>query len=410
MQSYAADIETAMKNLYDRLNERDRRRYAGIEALKLGPGGRAYVARVLRCSRRTVSKGAQEVSGLNGKEVDKRIRRPGGGRKPYWQEWEEINAKFLQVLHNHTAGDSMDETVRWTDLSPKEIGKALRDDHQIEVSQWVVRQLLKRHNYRRRKAQKKQALKQDIPYRNAQFENIARLTVEYHAAGNPVLSMDTKKKEYLGNFYREGHLYTREPVLTYDHDFTSYAEGVIIPHCLYDEGLHTGYIQIGTSHDTAEFACDSIRHWWYTYGQRQYPQATSILIKCDGGGSNDSRQYLFKQDLQALADEIGVEIRIAHYPPYCSKYNPIEHRLFPHVTRACQGMVFTSLELVKELMQKTRTETGLRVFVHIIDKAYATGRKVAENFKETMRIVFDETLPRWNYRAVPLPQASGQVI
>jgi len=182
-------------------------------------------------------------------------------------------------------------------------------------------------------------------------------------------------------------------------------------HSLYDCCLNIGYIQLGTSHDTSEFACDSFRHWWYTYGQKLYPNATSILVLCDGGGSNSSRYYIFKQDLEKLADEIGVEIRIAHYPPYCSKYNPIEHRLFPHVTRACQGMVFISVELVKELMEKTRTETGLKAFVHIIDKVYKTGRKVAKDFKETMRIVFDECLPRWNYRAVPLAQSSnGQVI
>jgi hypothetical protein len=410
MQPYALEIEVAMKNLYDSLNERDRRRYAGIEALKLGPGGREYIARVLGCSRRTVSKGAKEVSGLSGKEVDQRIRRPGGGRKPYSQQWEEIDAQFLLVLRDHTAGDPMDEKVRWTDLSPKEIRKALREDHRIEVSLWVVRQLLKRHHYRRRKAQKKSTLKQNIPHRNEQFENIAQITAQYRAAGNPILSMDTKKKEYLGNFYRDGHLYTLETLSTYDHDFTSCAEGVIIPHSLYDEELHIGYIQLGTSHDTSEFACDSIRHWWYTHGRHHYPHATSILIKCDGGGSNGARHYLFKQDLQTLADEIGIEIRIAHYPPYCSKHNPIEHRFFPHVTRACQGVIFTSIELVKELMEKTHTETGLKAFVHIIDKVYEIGRKVAENFKDTMRIVFDETLPQWNYRAVPFSQTSAKVI
>jgi len=410
MQPYAPEIEAAMKNLYDSLNERDRRRYAGIEALKLGLGGCEYIAQVLGCSRRTVSKGAKEVSGLSGKEVDKRIRRPGGGRKPYSQQWEGIDAKFLRVLRDHTAGDPMDERVRWTDLSPKEIRKALREDHGIEVSLWVVRQLLKKHHYRRRKAQKKNALKQNIPHRDEQFENIAQLTAQYHAVGNPILSMDAKKKEYVGNFYRAGHLYTLEPLATYDHDFTSCATGIIIPHSLYDEELRMGYIQLGTSHDTSEFACDSIRHWWYTHGHHHYPDATSILLKCDGGGSNGARQYLFKQDLQTLADEIGVEIRIAHYPPYCSKYNPIEHRFFPHVTRACQGVIFSSIELVKELMEKTRTETGLKAFVHIIDKVYETGRKVTENFKDTMHIVFDETLPQWNYRAVPLSQTSGKVI
>jgi hypothetical protein len=410
VQSYDPEVEAAMKNLYNSLNEKDQRRYAGVEALKLGQGGRNYIARILGCSRRTVSKGAKEISGLSGKEVDARIRQPGGGRKAYSQQWANIDDKFLLVLRDHTAGDPMDASVRWTDLNPKEIAKALREDHKIQVSVWVVRQLLKKHNYRRRKAQKKSTMKRDIPHRNEQFENIARLTAEYQAAGNPILSMDTKKKEYLGNFYREGHLYTLETLLTNDHDFTSGATGIIIPHSLYDEELNIGYIQIGTSHDTSEFVCDSLRHWWYTYGQARFPHATSILIKCDGGGSNSARHYLFKRDLQVLADEIGVEIRIAHYPPYCSKYNPIEHRLFPHVTRACQGVVFASIELVKELMEKTHTETGLKAFVHIIDKVYQTGRKVAEDFKETMRIVFDEVLPQWNYRAVPLSQLNGKVI
>lgn len=264
--------------------------------------------------------------------------------------------------------------------------------------------MLKKHNYRRRKAQKKISLKQEIKHRDEQFKNIARLKAEFKAAGNPIVSMDTKKKEYLGNFYREGHLYTLSELHTYDHDFHSYAEGVIIPHSLYDLQFNVGYIQLGTSHDTSEFAADSFRLWWTTYGRHLYPKATAILVLCDGGGSNSTRQHLFKQDLQALADELGLEIRIAHYPPYCSKYNPIEHRLFPHVTRACQGVIFTSIELVKELMEKTTTTTGLKAFVHIIDKVYETGRKVAADFKETMRIVFDDFLPQWNYRAMPIAQ------
>jgi hypothetical protein len=410
MQPHAPDVEAAMQRFYSSLNERDRRRYAGVEALKLGPGGRNYIASVLGCSRRTVTKGAKEISGLSGQATDARIRAVGGGRKPYRQEWADIDEQFMAVLRDHTAGDPMDAQVRWTDLTPGEIVTALREDQGVRVSPWVVRQLLQRHHYRRRKAQKKCTMKQDIPQRNEQFENIVRLTAEYRAAGNPILSMDTKKKEYLGNFYRAGRLYTLETLQTYDHDFTSCAQGLIIPHGLYDESLNIGYIHLGTSHDTSKFACDCLRYWWYTYGRYRYPHATSLLIKCDGGGSNDARHYLFKQDLQALADEIGVEIRIAHYPPYCSKYNPIEHRLFPHVTRACQGVIFTSMELVKTLMEKTHTETGLKAFVHIIDGVYQTGRKVAENFKDTMRIVFDPVLPQWNYRAVPLSQSSGKVI
>jgi hypothetical protein len=213
--------------------------------------------------------------------------------------------------------------------------------------------------------------------------------------------MDTKKQEYLGNFYRDGHLYTTEELEVYDHDFNSQAEGIVIPHGIYDLQRNTGYINLGTSCDTSEFACDCIRNWWYNRGRFDYPNATSILVLCDGGGSNSSRYYIFKQDLQALADELGIEIRIAHYPPYTSKYNPIEHRLFPHVTRACQGVVFRSIELVKELMEKTHTRQGLKVTVQIVDKVYQKGRKVAKDFKETMRIVFDEFLPQWNYTAVP---------
>jgi hypothetical protein len=263
-----------------------------------------------------------------------------------------------------------------------------------------VNKLLKKHNYRRRKAQKKQIMK-SVAHRDDQFINIKALKTHFLATGNLIISFDTKKKEYLGNFYRAGHLYTQEELHAYDHDFNSFAEGVVIPHGIYDIRHNIGYIHIGTSKDTSQFACDCIRSWWLQHGRVIYPNATSILALCDGGGSNGSRHYIFKEDLQQLADELGIEIRIAHYPPYCSKYNPIEHRLFPHVTRACQGVLFTSVNLVKELIEKTKTSKGLKVFVEIIDTVYQIGRKAAEDFKQNMRIVRDDFLPAWNYRAVP---------
>ena len=238
-------------------------------------------------------------------------------------------------------------------------------------------------------------------HRNAQFENIARLKAEFEAKSNPIISIDTKKKEYLGNFYRAGRVYTLETLTAFDHDFNSFAEGIIIPHGIYDMLKNEGYINLGMSKDTSEFACDSLRNWWYAQGHFNYPEATSLLILCDGGGSNNLRHYLFKSDLQKLADEIGVEIRIAHYPPYTSKFNPIEHRLFPHVTRACQGVIFKSVGLVKQLIENTRTQQGLTVTVQIIDKVYQTGRKVADEFKQNMPIVFDDYLSQWNYRAIP---------
>lgn len=240
-----------------------------------------------------------------------------------------------------------------------------------------------------------------VANRNEQFENIASLVAEYEPSLNPIVSIDTKKKEYLGNFYRAGQLYTLTELQTYDHDFRSFAEGVIIPHGIYDLKLNQGYLNLGTSKDTSEFACDSLKAWWLERGQFDYPQATSVLILCDGGGSNSSRHYIFKRDLQSLANELGLELRIAHYPPYCSKYNPIEHRLFPHVTRACQGVIFKSVALVKELIGKTKTAQGLKVTVNIIDQVYETGRKATAEFIDNMPIVFDEYLPKWNYTAIP---------
>jgi hypothetical protein len=240
-----------------------------------------------------------------------------------------------------------------------------------------------------------------VPDRNRQFERIAELKTHYHARGNPVVSMDTKKKEQIGNFYRHGSLYTTAEMQTFDHDFTSFSEGIIIPHAIYDLRRNHGFINIGVSRDTSQFACDSLRNWWQQKGRFDYPHATSILLLCDSGGSNHARHYIFKQELQALVDAIGVEIRVAHYPPYCSKYNPIEHRLFPHVTRACQGVVFKSRELVCQLIAQTKTQQGLSVTVALLDRIYETGRKVAADFKQNMPIVFDELLPQWNYTAVP---------
>lgn len=306
------------------------------------------------------------------------------------------------MLRDQTAGDPMRETIKWTHLTRREISRGL-GERGTPAGKGVVKQLLKRHGYVKRKARKTRAMGPDHPDRNAQFQNIARLRQEYLEAGQPVVSMDTKKKELLGNFYRDGKLYTRQVVEVFDHDFPSAASGVVFPHGLYDVGLNHGYINLGTSHETSQFACDSLERWWRQQGRKQYPQATRLLLLCDGGGSNSASRYVFKEQLQGLADRLGLEIRVAHYPPYCSKYNPIEHRLFPHVTRACQGVVFHTVQVVKTLMEKTRTRTGLRVTVDILDKVYEIGRKCAKGFKENMKIVFDDFLPKWNYRAIPAP-------
>jgi hypothetical protein len=295
----------------------------------------------------------------------------------------------------------MATAVIWTDLTARDIAEQL-SQRGTPVSVHIVEQLLDEYDYHRRKAQKDLAL-DETKNRDAQFHNIARLKQEYLASANPLLSIDTKKRELLGNFYRAGRLLTTATLRTFDHDFPSYAAGVVIPHGLYDPRLNRGYVHLGTSHDTSAFACDCLEDWWWRFGRQQYPDAQSLLLLCDGGGSNSANTYLFKADVQALVNKLRLTIRVAHYPPYTSKYNPIEHRLFPHLSRACQGVIFTSVALVKQLMEKTRTRTGLRVVVDVVERAYQTGRKVAEAVKNALHLLRDDFLPKWNYRILPQP-------
>lgn len=396
---YAKEIERQMQRVYGQLSEKDRRLYAAVEALKLPYGGLSYIARVLGCSPITIRQGLKELH-ANESLPAGRERKAGGGRKRALETIAGIDAAFLEIVRDQTAGDPMKGAVKWTHLNLKEIGQRLHR-RGITVSRNIVKQLLKKHGYRQRKALKKKATG-STKGRNAQFERITELRADYQARGLPQISVDTKKKESLGNLFRPGWLYTQEVIEVFDHDYPHLAEGVAIPHTIYDLNRNSAYVNIGTSHDTSEFACDSIRRWWYRRGRYDYPQADALLLLVDAGGSNSYRQHLFKQDLQRLVDTLGIEIRVAHYPSYASKWNPVEHRVFPHITRALQGVILTSHELVKRLIEKTTTATGLRVRASIIDKVYQTGRKVAKNFKDSTRIVFDEVLGKWNYVVSPL--------
>lgn len=238
-------------------------------------------------------------------------------------------------------------------------------------------------------------------YRNAQFENIEMLQKMYLDADNPVLSIDTKAKEHLGQLHRKGRVYTQKAEKAYNHDFPKFADGVVIPHGIYDIARNHGHLNLGTSSDTSQFACDSFLWYWAHIGQAAYPNATSILWLCDGGGSNAANRHIFKQDLQELVNAIGIPIRIAHYPSYCSKFNPIERRFFPHVTRACEGILLKNMRTAAHFMGKATTRTGLRTTIHIMDQAYETGRRASKEFRENMPIVFDELLAKWNYTAYP---------
>jgi hypothetical protein len=396
---YSETIAENLKFVFSQLSEKGRRLLAGLEAQKLPRGGQQYIADLLGCSPKTVRRGEKELADTNLLPETARIRHKGGGRKRTLEQQPELNAQFEQVLAENTAGSPMNEDILWTNLTPNQIAEALSKP-EYSVSAYTVKQLLKNNKFKQRKARKSLSLGTCL-FRDEQFKNIAAIRKEFFAAGLPIISIDTKKKELLGNLYRDGHLYTKDILRVYDHDFPYLADGVVIPYTIYDLRHNRAYVYLGISKDTAEFVADCLRHWWFNYGNQLYPSASAVLILADGGGSNSSRHFIFKSELEKLAQELTLEIRMAHYPPYCSKWNPVEHRVFPHLTRAMQGVIFTSHKLVQSLLEKATTRTGLKVIVNIIENVYLTGRKVAGDYKETIRIVFDDYLSRWNYRAVP---------
>lgn len=323
----------------------------------------------------------------------------GGRSKKKVDSEPQLKQNLESVIEVRTAADPDDEEVLWTDLSPRQIADAVTDMG-TPVSPPVVQEWLEEQDMARRKIEKVLPGGRSLD-RDTQFKRIAALKLEYAVAGNPVLSVDSKAKEHLGHLFREGRVWAQKAFQAFDHDFPSWATGVIIPHGIYDLARNRGHINLGLNHDTSEFACDSLSWYWNRIGKQCYPNATSILLLCDAGGSNSATHYIFKQDLQDMVNTLGIPIRVAHYPSYCSKYNPIERRLFPHVTRACQGMLFDTIDTVVRLMRKTSTTTGLKATVNVIRRAYEIGRKVVKGFKSTMTLQFDDLLPKWNYTAVP---------
>jgi hypothetical protein len=293
----------------------------------------------------------------------------------------------------------MDEKIKWTNLTRAEIREQLCKKG-IKVSVNIVKKLLKKHGFVKRKALKKTSTGIH-KNRDQQFKKIAKLRTKYEKSDNPIISIDAKKKESIGNLYREGHLETTETIEVFDHDFANLAEKFVPPYAIYDLKNNESLVNIGTSCDTSDFVCDSIKMWWNTLGKRRFLHATSILILADGGGSNGSRHHVFKESLQRLSTELNIELRIAHYPPYTSKWNPVEHRVFPHITRSLSGVILLSVSILKELIKKTKTKTGLKVFVRVSQKVYETFNAVANDFYEYAKIKFDTVLGHWNYVVNP---------
>ena len=239
----------------------------------------------------------------------------------------------------------------------------------------------------------------DVKDRNAQFEKIQAVRSECQSKGIPIFSIDTKKKEMIGNFKRQGQVSCKGQPKAYDHDFKTFSDGTIVPHGIYDVGANTGYLTLETSHDTAEFVCDNFIKVWQEHLQWKYPNADTICILCDGGGSNACLHHIIKQSLIKLASAIGVNTIMLHYPPYCSKYNPIEQCMFGPISRSWSGAPLMSIENARNRAEATSTKKGLSIIATINQRTYEMKRPIEESYEseKSRRIVFDDNLPRWNY-------------
>lgn len=313
----------------------------------------------------------------------------------------QIAARLEEIISLHRAGSPTDIYLKWTHLKPSDIAKLYRQKWHEAISNQTVKRILKDLGYKRRRPSKALATGQS-PHREAQFKLIFYFAFLFsEMEHNPMLSMDTKKKEKLGDFSRIGKVLCKTAPKTLDHDYKHLSKGKIVPGGILDMKRNEGYVSIGTNHETADFLADNLIWWWENYGIHHYPDASHILIFCDAGGANSYRSHAFKKQLQRVSKHIGVRLVIVHYPPYCSKWNPIEHILFAQMHHQAQGCVFTSYEQVKQIFQTTTTKTGLKVFVRINPKIYQTGLKVKKQDIDENRILTHPDLPQFNYTILP---------
>ena len=384
------------------LNERDRRWFLATKAADLKAHGLSYrkVSKIMGTSTHTLQNGRQELLSGEG-PGDGRIRRTGAGRKSVLPQHPEWTQAVVQIIEPHTAGLPQDENVVWISLSVTQIMNELSKAG-YDISRYFIRQILDSLGLRERSFYKDLPMK-DIKNRDEQFQRISSIREEAETVGLPVVSIDTKKKEMLGNFKREGKAFSNGQPLAYDHDFSTFSDGQIVPHGIYDVTRNVGYMTLGISHDTSKFVCDNIARVWREYLKEQYPTAHTLVILCDGGGSNSSSHRIVKQDLMDLANKLGIKLLVVHYPPYCSKFNPIEHRLFSQITRSWSGAPLMSLQNAADRAAMTTTKKGLKVHVHINSKSYDIKRPIEESYPKRLarQVVFAPELGKWNYLVKP---------
>lgn len=311
----------------------------------------------------------------------------------------EIKELLTALIEEHKAGSPTDSDTYWICLKPYAIAKLFQERHDITISNGLVKRLLKEQGYGYRKQTKQIALG-SYAQRNEQFKIICSLVL-IMSLESPVLSIDCKKKERLGNLYRNGKCFCTKAVRVYDHDYEYLAEGKVVPHGIYDMQANRGYVSIGGSCETAAFIVDNLLWWWWEYGIHQYPDAKNILLLCDSGGANSYRHHIFKHQIMEFAKQTGLSVIVCHYPPYCSKWNPIEHRLFSQVHKAMEGVVFTDYQTIQKLIEQTSTTTGLTVVVRLNLKEYKTGIKVEKEYIDKKRIAYHPYIPDLNCRIYP---------
>jgi len=394
MTKIASDECMHLIQLWPHLDERGRRMVAASEALRIGRGGISQVSRACGLSRVTITKGIAELD----KEPlpEGRIRRPGAGR-PKLEVRDALLKTSLEALVEPLArGDPM-SPLRWTCKSTRSLAQTLREeDHPI--SHEKVAQLLREMNYSLQSNRKTEE-GDDHPDRDAQFDYINTQVRKAMNKGAPVISVDTKKKELVGNFENKGRQWrkAKEPESVNGHDFPSPSLPRAYPYGIYDETFNRGFVNVGTDHDTAAFAVASIKGWWRHEGRRLYPQVSRLLITADGGGSNGYRLRLWKLELQAMAQETGLTIAVCHFPPGTSKWNKVEHRLFSFISSNWRGEPLRDYETIVHLIAGTTTAKGLSVTCRLDHRKYPTGRKVTDEEMATVNIKPDAFHGEWNY-------------
>jgi len=393
-------MEEIIKSMLPFLDEKQKRLLLGSCAKTIGHGGVKKVCEISGCSKHTIIRGKRELE--TACSEDKRIRISGGGRKKAEEHYPDLPAWIEEIVADSTYGNP-ENPLTWTTKSLRKIQDLILGNHSIYVAVNVIIRHLKELGYSLQGNQKMLQVGAEHPDRNAQFEYINEKTKDFISDGQPVISVDTKKKENIGNFKNNGQEYrkNKDPRKVLDHDFPIEDLGKVAPYGVYVLNDNTAFVNLGKSHDTSEFAVESISKWWETIGKNTFAAANKLYINCDCGGSNGNRVRLWKYQLQQFSNRTGLEVHISHFPPGTSKWNKIEHRLFCYVSKNWAGKPLVDIETVVNLISNTTTKTGLSVICESDDNEYPLAKKVSDKDFESIIISRIPPHGEWNYIISP---------